>query len=347
MGHRNWGALVLSAGLSVAANNAFAAGEWAADIELGGVVEIEARAGSDYANKDFSDIALATVSLDLDAALSERLSAHLRFLHEDNHTEPMEVDEGTIKMDYGTVIFTAGRMYVPFGVYETQLISDPLTLEIGETREATLQLGAEYRNFYGSIYVFNGSIIKAAAAANGEDTVEGIGATMGYEQKRENFALDIGFDLINNIGDSDILGEWLAINAGSQMQSHVSGKLLHALLRIGPWTVIAEYLQTDQFATGELDFGDRGAELAALNLESGYTFDWAGRESTLAMAYQMTDEAVAIGLPKARMLLGMGVLIEQSTRVKLEYATDKDYGVDHGGTGDDASTLMAQLAVEF
>lgn len=65
------------------------------------------------------------------------------------------------------------------------------------------------------------------------------------------------------------------------------------------------------------------------------------------MAYQMTEEAVAIGLPETRILLGMGVLVEQDTMVRLEYAMDEDYGVDDGGTGKEASTLTAQLAVEF
>jgi len=35
---------------------------------------------------------------------------------------------------------TAGQLYVPFGAFETGLISDPLTLEIGETRESTVLL---------------------------------------------------------------------------------------------------------------------------------------------------------------------------------------------------------------
>ena len=53
------------------------------------------------------------------------------------------------------VYLAAGKMAVPFGNYETQMISDPLTLEIGETAEDALQLGVEAGGFYGSVYAFN------------------------------------------------------------------------------------------------------------------------------------------------------------------------------------------------
>jgi hypothetical protein len=49
-------------------------------------------------------------------------------------------------------------MYVPFGNFESQIISDPLTLEIGEAGEDALQVGVEVEGFYDSIYTFNGDV---------------------------------------------------------------------------------------------------------------------------------------------------------------------------------------------
>lgn len=347
MKYRLCRALVAKAGSCLALIGPAEAAEWPVKIEPSGLVEVEANVGADYAGRNFSDIALATLELGLDAALSSRVTAHVLLLHEDGETEPIELDEGTVSLDYGALVFTGGRMYVPFGVYDTHMISDPLTLEIGETREAALQLTLEMAGLYRSVYAFNGSTIEAASAANDEDTVEGFGISVGFTQRSENLNFNLGMDYISNIGDSDTLGEWLDASVGSQVQSLVDGIVLHGDIRAGPWGLIAEYLQSDQFAVGELDYRGRGAELAALNLEGAYTFQWGGRETTLAGAYQMTDEALDISLPEARVLVGVGVLIENDTMLKLEYARDDDYSVEDGGTGQDASTLTAQLAVAF
>jgi hypothetical protein len=45
---------------------------------------------------------------------------------------------------------------VPFGTFETHLVSDPLTLEIGETNETAVVAGFARGGFGGAVYVFNG-----------------------------------------------------------------------------------------------------------------------------------------------------------------------------------------------
>ncbi len=107
------------------------------EVTVSGAVEVELGFGDDFAGKSQSDIALATVVLGVDAKINDRVTGHVALLHEDDGTEPMEVDEGIISIDLENGwYFNGGRMYVPFGVYESNLVSDPLTLEIGETREA-------------------------------------------------------------------------------------------------------------------------------------------------------------------------------------------------------------------
>ncbi len=73
------------------------------------------------------------------------------------------------------MIFTGGRFTVPFGSYETNMISDPLTLEIGETGEDALMVGFEAAGFYGSFYVFNGDTNEGG----GDENIEHFGATVG------------------------------------------------------------------------------------------------------------------------------------------------------------------------
>src|SRR5210317_89231 len=130
-------------------------------VTLSGVVEVEAFSAEDFNGADTSDITLATVGLGLDAEITEWVNAHILLLYEEDDTEPMDLDEGTItlgNLEKFPLYLNAGKMYVPFGSFESNMISDPLTLELGETRESAAQVGFEASGFYGSFYAFNSDI---------------------------------------------------------------------------------------------------------------------------------------------------------------------------------------------
>ncbi len=112
-------------------------------VELSALVEVEVNATDDDIadpGEDTSDITLATVEIGLDAQLSKWSSGHILLLYgegeEDDH---IIVDEGTItlgNLDEFPVYLTAGKMYVPFGSFESNMISDPLTSTLGGYRVA-------------------------------------------------------------------------------------------------------------------------------------------------------------------------------------------------------------------
>ncbi len=319
----------------------------AADIEIGGAIEVEAGFSSDFNDVDTSDISLATVEIGFDAQINDRVSGHVLLLHEDDDTEPMELDEGTITLDLTNGwSLSAGRMYVPFGSYETNLVSDPLTLELGETREAAVLIGYEAHGFYGSAYAFNGDTIEASTPA-GEDTIEHFGASFGYVWEDGDMSLDVGVDYISSLGDSDGISAGLpdvdADELPDPLVSYVGGTALHASYNQGGLSVNFEYVSSDDFNAAELAFNGQGASLSAFNLEAGYGFDWG----TAAIGYQATDEAVALGLPESRILVAVSREIFENTALSFEYAMDDDYGTSDGGTGKDGSTATVQLAVEF
>lgn len=318
----------------------------AAEVEISGLIEAEANFASDFNDVDSSDIALATVELGFDAQINDRVSSSVLLLHEDDDTEPMEVDEGTITVDLtnGWSV-TAGRMYVPFGVFESNMVSDPLTLELGETREAALLLGYEANGLYASAYAFNGDTSETSTPA-GEDTIEHTGVSIGYAMESGAHSLDVGLGYISSIGDSDGLSPALDGNADGTpdpLTSFVSGTALHAIYTRDALSLIFEHVAADDFAVGELAFKGQGASISATNLELGYEFAWG----SAAIGYQMTEEAVALGLPESRILLAASKEIFENTSLSVEYATDEDYSITDGGTGNDASSLTLQLAVEF
>jgi hypothetical protein len=313
-------------------------------ITLSGLIEVEASFGDDFEDNDLSDIVLATVELGIDAEINDWVQGHLLLLYEEDDTEPIDVDEGTITIGNPEVCpgyVTAGKMYVPFGNFETHMISDPLTLELGETNESAVQVGIETSGFYASVYAFNGDVDEHD---NHDDEIEGFGANVGFAYENDNVSMDLGVDYINSIGDSDLLTEFLP----GEIDDYVEGCGLHGIFNIGPFTLIGEYIEAvDEFEVGELAFGSDGAEPSAWNVEAGYTFELAGKETTLAIGYQGTDEALALELPEYRLMGSVAMEIFDGTSLAFEWAHDEDYDESDGGTGEDADIATVQLGVEF
>ena len=313
-------------------------------IEFYGVVEVEATGGDDHTDTDGSDVTLATVELGFDfSAFDDWVRGTFTALHEDDDTDPWEVDQAFFTIgntELHPLYLSAGRMYVPFGNFETSLVSDPLTLEIGETREAAILAGFEKHNWYGSAYVFNGDVDEA-----GDDEIDNYGFNLGYAIEADDSSFDIGFSWMNNLADSDTLEEYVP----APVRDYISAYGIHGVYRTGSWSFIGEYITaTDNFTAAELAWKTVGAEPSAYNLEIGYDFvAFGGRESNVAFAIQGTDEAVALELPEDKWLAAFGTTLYENTYVSLEYANAEDYSVSDGGTGKDGDALTLQVAVEF
>ena len=91
-----------------------------------------------------SDITLATVELTMGAEIVEAVSGHLGLLWAEDDTEENILDEGYITFGATETIpfyATAGKMYLPFGNFESVFISDPLTLELAEINQSAALAG--------------------------------------------------------------------------------------------------------------------------------------------------------------------------------------------------------------
>lgn len=340
-------------------------GEWYRNIEIAGLIEVEANYSSPYEGSSESDVTLATFELGIESQVSDWVRAGASLLYEQDETD-LEVDTAWItlaNLERTPFFLTAGQIYVPFGAYETNLVSDPLTLEIGETRETALQIGFEHSGFLGSAYVFNGD-----SKIKGKDRIGSWGANLGFGQESEGRAWSIGAGYLNDLGDSDNLNAFINDNrvaARTELlelreegddpvdfsidpTDRTGGWTLNAAATFGPFNLIGEYLSaTDHFNADSLSFRERGAKPSAWNIEAGYSFEVFGKETVAAVAYQGTREALALELPQERWSLGWSVGIFNNTSVALEWAHDIDYNQRDGGTGKSANTVTAQLAVEF
>ncbi len=309
-----------------------AGNEWTKNVTISGVVEVEAGYGKDYANEKTSDLNTATAELGIEAKINDYTSASVVLLWEEDENAEfnLQVDEAIITLapeSTGPFSFTFGRTTLPFGVYETNLISDPLTLELGETSETIAMVGFESNGLYGNAYVFNGDQDKDGSSSK----IDNVGLKFGYAFEQDDQSLDASIGYISDLGDSDSLeGRFTTYSR------NVPGLALSAKYATGPFTLIGEYIG----ATKDFDDGNRPK---AWHLEAGYAIG----DATLAINYQKTKEALSLEFPEKRLAAGISFPVMENTTLSFEWAHDSDYKAADGGTGENADTVTAQLAVEF
>ncbi len=322
--------------------------EWWQGVEMSGVIELEAGTTDPYTGEHESDLVVATAEIGIAAQINDWVAGEITLLYEEDDTD-LEVDVATITIanaDKTPFSFVAGQTYIPFGVYETGAISDPLTLELGETRETIAQVGFETNGWSGSIFAFNGDVDSDA-----EDKLEQFGASLGYTTEfAQDGSATFGVSYISSLGDSDALQDVLIT---TEPGSYTGGMSAFASASYGSWTVIGEYLTaTDEFGMGTLVHNGDGAKPSAWNLEVDYETYLFGVPMSLALAVQGTNQALALELPESRVLLAASAEMYENTTLSLELAHDEDYSSGDtagavSGTGKSADTVTLQLAVEF
>ncbi len=271
--------------------------------KMSGVIEVEA-GFSDGS----SDINLATVEVGLDHSFNDKAEGHLLFLYEGGEDDNIAVDEATITLHPSkSMSITAGRMYVPFGQFDSNMLSSPLTSELGETQEEAIQLGFSSGNFSSAIYLFKDD-------ADASDKIDDYGVNLGYESD----AFAAGISMISDVNDQ------------SSENNSAKGLALHAKGTMGRTTVIAEHLTVNKTADGD--------KPQASNLELGFDM---GSDRTLAVAVQKTKNAEALDLPKNSVGIAYSMPVYEKVGLAAEVVRNKGYD----DKSDTVTTL--QLSYEF
>jgi hypothetical protein len=323
-------------------------GRWSDKITLGGVIEVEAG----YEDLDFkdpsepdtttTDIDLATVELGVDVDIVKHVKGHVLFLYEDD--EDVVVDEGLIILDGEDVIpfyLNAGKLYVPFGYYESHFISDPLTLELGETRESAVKVGFANDMFEVCAAVFNGDINETN---DDDDHIDGWVASAMFtlpEDAVSGLGLTVGASYISNIADSDglegLLDEEFGINAITDSVGGWSAFLSASFLE--KFAFEAEYVgAADEFERNDLGLGPGEIfKPRTWNFELAYAVTEA---LEVAVRYEGSDDALNF-FPEKQYGAVASYAIFENTSLALEYL--------HGEfeNDDERDLITAQLAIAF
>jgi len=320
--------------------------EWLKHLTLSCLVEVE---GS-YADTDpaegsdtsQSDIVLATVEIGLGLDITDWISGEVVLLWEEDDTEPMDVDVGVVHLGNAEefpLYFEAGKMYPPFGRFESSFITDPVVLELGETRESAARLGAVFGPVDFSISAFNGDVDEAG---EDDDHVENLVFGVAFEHKMEPVQIAAGAAYTTNLADSDGLTDEVAADDAT-IRDYVAGLNVWAGLSCGRVGLLAEYVgAVDEFEADELAFA--GAEKArpwSVNFEAAFEVT---DKFSIAGKCEIGDDLFDFQPDERYGVCGSYVLYEgnpASATLSLEYLHD-DYETD-----DQADTVTVQLAIGF
>lgn len=306
--------------------------EW----EIVGSVQLEGV----YRHPDGGDraagVGVGQAELVVEAELNDWIGAGATLLYEEEdigleESEQAELDRAslTIGPPEGSWFFSAGQQYVPFANWPPALISDPLTLQLGETNALALQWGLSSGGLHGSIFGFYGD----------EDQNGGYGAAIGYLLERGESGFGLNLSYISDLGVSGALQEVIADTRG---RHSLPGWTARAELRYANAVLTGEYLASlGHFAAREVEYAGRGAQPLSWLLEAACAVRLAGREATVVVGYQGTEEARALKLPTRRLLAGLAVELATWFSPTIEWARDEDYA------NQQVSTTTVQLAVAF
>lgn len=325
---------------------------WFDRITISGVIEGEAgSASTDYNDSaredvDESDVVLATVELGIDAEVHKHVSGHILLLYEEDENDGnIAIDEGFITIDGKDVVplyLNVGQLYVPFGQYESHMITDPVTLDLGETSQSAVQVGFANDLLDASVAIFNGDVDEPDSDSTIGSIAAGIVFTLP-EDTIANVGLSAGVSYISNIADTDGFEGFLATS--DSVEDHVAGMGAFVSVSVMDMVFIeAEYISAiEEFKAADLDFAG-GDELApsALNIELAFApID----NLMLAIRYSQTDDfkggVVEEVLPETQYGICASYGVFDNTSLSLEYLKS-DYEND-----DEVSVITAQLGIEF
>ncbi|MDA8562149.1 LbtU family siderophore porin [Gammaproteobacteria bacterium] len=260
-----------------------------------------------------------------------------------------------------------GQMNVPFGVYSTTMSSSPLTKILGKTLSRAIVVGYKSpgkNSLLVSGYAFNGpSHVNASSAINNG------GLNINYSFVQDRYTAKIGGGVIANIADSigmqftgnnqnnpPMFGGFggpnetyvidgvssnpsfpvVSVATGNENISHMVPAVdINAKLGLGAHLqMIVEYLfATTSFSHKDLKFNDSGAQPQALNMEIAYNLPWFENPTSIGASYQMSRDALAIGLPASRYSTTANTSFWKNTLQTVEFRRDVNYGVSDTSSG--------------
>jgi hypothetical protein len=302
-----------------------------AHFTLSGLLEVEASLHHPQGGDEEDTLRLSTLQIGLEAEFTPWLGGHVIGLWEEEDTEPMLVDEAVLSLaspwQIGgrTPALHLGRQYLPFGRFDSAMISDPLTLELGETHTTAALLALTGERWSATVGAFEGSV---------DDGDDGVESWVAAVEVTPLDGIAFGASWISDLAESSaelVADEGLYRDAVAAWSAFVT-------MRHDNLGLTGEYLAAmERFESALVEAGGdlTGARPQAWNLELSWQVT---AKVQLAARY---EKAVNYQANARRYGAAVSCGLCDYALLAVEYLHAEAAGADP------AHTLTAQLAVEF
>ena len=285
-----------------------------------------------------SNFTVATAEIFFDATINKYTKGLIHLLYE-GEGDAINVDEAFILIGQTEDLpfyFMGGLVYPAIGLFETYMVSDPITQNVFETQATAAEVGWAQDWFNVGAGIFNAGVHQASDAPDNNLNTFYVRAQFDAPEGALGDGIDLNFGAAytNNIAGGNLGDEVV----GEGLQDMVGGLsfMLNAQYK---WLVFnGEYITAlDDFQEGELSFAGGKAKPYAFNLELAFLpiEDW-----TFAVRYEGGGDLGDFE-PNAQYGATVSWNFLPDTAISIEYL----YG--EYDNNDERSLLTTQLAVAF
>ncbi len=349
-------------------------------IELSGLIETQVFFRDDFTRGYQSDIDLTAAEVDIFAGVNRWVSALLQMEIDGSRATgiPKRVSNSRIVVGSAFVTFgnlnelplyaTIGQLYVPFGQYSSALPTRSTARDLGRTKARPLVLGLKTtggpHTWNASVYGFQGDTKKGGSLTLPQDHINAVGGNIYYGYHGDKWYGNAGVSVINNLAESDgMQGGAFGITQATEVINHrVPGLNLRGKLGYESVHILGEYVgATRHFSSMNLSYKSSGARPEAFHVEGVYSFTVGEQKKpgNVAIGYDHTREAIALGLPQDRYSASISYAPWRATIFSLEYRHDENYSTSYlpaavqgvaiptAALGKDADTVTLQMDIFF
>lgn len=341
--------------ISVCPRSVMAQSNTGSKVVVSGLVEVNAQYSSwdpDEATADKvkeSDITISTAEIGIDAQIHPSVSGHVLLLwEEDESTEVADIlDEATITISNPgkcPYYLTAGKMYLPFGNFESSFVTDSMTLELGEINQTAIEIGYEKDLANFSLGFFNGDVEKT----DKDNEINNFFAQLEINYSQDPYYLTFGASYISDMLDSD--GMEALVETGEDddlydVKDFVQGMGIFLKINTDKAFLIAEYVSAiddiDDDLIEDYTLFEKSCKPSSYNIELGMKTPQNG---LLALKYEASKDTEALDLPEKRYGIVYSHPLFDIASVSLEYIHEKYTDVEEEGKN---NIFTVQLAIEF
>jgi len=254
-------------------------------------------------------------------------------------------------LEKSPVYLTVGRMYVPFGRYASNMVTEPYTQDIGRTRADAVEIGYQQKGknaLHAEVYTYEGHT--RFQPFGGKYSTQ-YGADAGYQYNLGDVSGEFGASYISNLADSNGIQGTIFNNAATFQSQNIPAVDVYGSIAYKQFNLLGEYITAlKRFDPKAFAYESQGAKPSGFNTELSYNFKSFNHPSSIAVGYSRTNQAVAMGLPKNSYRVVYNINIWKNTNLALEFRHDVNYSVQEGspyGAHQSSNAITAQFDFFF